>query len=384
VSVYGINDSDCFIFGEERKGMKNVSNKFFVSLLTGVLAVSVLAGCQAKEDNNDNSEESVAAASLNELDVDKYVTLGTYNGLEVTLDPITVEDAEVEELMQSAFQNSVTAQVGGITDRAVEMGDTINLDYSGKRDGEVFDGGTAAGQSLGIGSGSFIPGFEEGLVGVMPGETVDVPLNFPEDYWNEDLAGAEVVFTCTVNFIYPTEITDEIVAAMAIEGVSDTEGFRQYVYDYLYSVAESQRATEEESAVLQAFVEGCTFEELPEGLIAEYEDLTRENVEYQASYYGMDGETFISTYYGQTLDEFVAEQAVISLQQDVALQAVANRENLAVSDEELNSNLLEYATQSGLETVEDLIGERSPELYRNYFMTENVLQFLIDNAVVSE
>ncbi len=112
--------------------------------------------------------------------------------------------------------------------------------------------------------------------------------------------------------------------------------------------------------------------------------MTKENIERQASQYGMDAESFVSTYYYQTLDEFVKAQGLESLKQDIALQAVANLENLNVDDEELNNNLLEYATQSGIETVEEFIGDTPLEMYRAYFMTENVLNFLTDNAVISE
>ncbi len=354
--------------------MKKNRHKKIVNIMAGAAMTLLLVGCGASD----------ADKELKDMNVDKYVSLGTYKGLEISVDPVVVDDAQVDSLMQSAVQSYISADNGGITDRAVAMGDTINLDYSGKRDGVAFDGGTAQNQSLGIGSGSFIPGFEEGLVDVMPGETVDVPLSFPEDYWNEDLAGAEVVFTVTVNYIYPEEVPEDVIASMEIEGVTNAAEFRQYVYDYLYDTAENNRKVQMENTVLAQFIDGCVFQEFPDKLVKKYEDLTKENIERQASQYGMDAESFVSTYYYQTLDEFVKAQGLESLKQDIALQAVANLENLNVDDEELNNNLLEYATQSGIETVEEFIGDTPLEMYRAYFMTENVLNFLTDNAVISE
>ena len=347
--------------------------KKIVSIAAALMAVGMLAGCGSAD----------AAKELKDMNVEKYVTLGEYKGLEVTVDPVSVDESEVESLMTSAYSNYVTAENGGIVDRAVATGDTVNIDYVGTKDGVAFDGGTASGYNLTIGSGKFIDGFEDGLVGVMPGETVELNLTFPESYGNADLAGQPVIFTVTVNFIIPTDMQDAVVAAMGIEDVDTVEGLRQYAYDYLYSSAEYNYTTSVENAVLNAFISSCVFEEIPQSIVDKYAEMAKNGVTQQAQSYGMDMDTFVSTFYGMTSDEFLEEYSREASRQDIALQAVANKENLNMSDEELNTALQEYAANAGYNTVEEFIGEESIETYRDYLMCEKVLDFLIENAVIN-
>ena len=347
---------------------KKIANMILILMTAGMLA-----GCGSPD----------AAEELKDMDVDKYVTLGEYKGLEVTVDPISVDESEVDSLVSSAYSSYVTVENGGIVDRAVAVGDTVNIDYVGKKDDVAFDGGTASGYNLTIGSGRFIDGFEDGLVGVMPGETVDLNLTFPESYYNADLAGQPVVFTVTVNFIVPTDMQDAVVATMGIEGVDTVEGLRQYAYDYLYSNAEYNYTTSVESAVLNAFMNSCIFEEIPQSIIDRYEEMARNGITQQAESYGVDAETFVSYYYGMTLDEFLEEYSRQASRQDIALQAVANKENLNMTDEELNTALQEYAANAGYDTVEEFIGEESVETYRDYLTCEKALDFLIENAVIN-
>lgn len=342
--------------------------------LTVLLTAGMLAGCGS----------SGAGSSLGGIRTDRYVTLGEYKGLQVSVDPIVVEDSEVEELVSSAYSSYLTAETGGITDRAVEVGDTVNIDYEGKQDGVAFDRGTAQGDTLTIGSDSFIDGFEDGLVGVMPGETVDLNLKFPENYGG-DMAGQEVVFTVTVNFIVPEQMEDTVVAAMGIDGVDTVEGLRQYAYDYLYSRYLESYSTELENAVLDAFMNSCVFKkDPPKSVVEKYEDMAREGITQQAESYGMEAEDFVRYYYdGKDLETFLQEYSAEAARQDIALQAVANRENLTMDDGELDATLQEYAANAGYDTVEEFMGTNTKEDYRDYLVCERTLQFLIENAVVN-
>ena len=138
--------------------------------------------------------------------------LAEYKGLEYSKVDTEATDAEIEDRVKSFLSNYPEK----ITDRAVKKGDTVNIDFEGKKDGVAFDGGTAKGFDLTIGSNSFIPGFEDGLIGKKPGETVDLNLKFPDDYKSEELKGAKVVFTVKINYIVgeaPKELTDELVKA---------------------------------------------------------------------------------------------------------------------------------------------------------------------------
>lgn len=347
--------------------------KKLVSVLTAILAVGLLSGCGAKN-----------STVLKDMEVDKYVTVGDYKGLQISVAPAKVDETTLAAEVNSIYMNYVTADNGGITDRAVEVGDTVNIDYEGKKDGVAFDGGTAASQSLTIGSGQFIDGFEDGLVGVMPGETVDLNLTFPEAYGNADLAGQAVVFTVTVNFILPTELDDAVVAAMGIAEVTNVEELQQYAYDYLYAEAEYYREAEVQNAVMDAFMKNCTFKEVPEALVEKYENASRENITATAAGYGVDADTFTNLVYQMDMETFISTYSSEAVKQDIAIQWVANNENLNISDEELDTMLLEQAQSYGLSTIEEFIGEASKEDYREYFLYDKVLGFLVENAVVSE
>ena len=157
-----------------------------------------------------------------DYDVESLVKLGDYKGLTYTETDTSVSDEEVESQINSTLTAHATPEQ--IKDRAVEDGDTVNIDYEGKIDGETFEGGTASGASLTIGSDSFIDGFEDGLIGVKPGEKKTLNLKFPDDYkTNPDLAGKAVVFDVTVNYIegddIVPELTDDFVRGLSITDV---------------------------------------------------------------------------------------------------------------------------------------------------------------------
>lgn len=355
--------------------------KKLFAVLVSILAIGTLAGCGKSED-----------ITLKDMDVDKYVTLGEYKGLEVVMDPISVDEEELEYYMNDFYISGLAYITGmeiddGITDRAVELGDTVYIDYVGKKDDVAFEGGTAEGYYLNIGSDQFIDGFEDGLVGVMPGETVDLNLTFPESYSNTELAGADVVFTVTVNYIHPEGYKDELIQAFtSVVGMSDitnTEEMRQYIYDYLYNSRQEEYEYYLSQEVMNAFMAICEFNDIPQELVEKYENAARTSVESGAESYGLDADTYSQYYYGCTLDELI-ESIPETVKEDIALQAVANRENLNISDEELNETLLSYAQSYGYSTVEEYVGDNSLEDYREYFMMNKVLTFLTDNAVIKE
>lgn len=346
--------------------------KKLLSIMALCLTTALLAGCGGND-----------TVVLKDMDVEKYVTLGEYKGIAVNVASPTVNDAELEGLMMSVYQGNITAE-NGIKDRAIAVGDTANIDYVGKKDGVAFDGGTASGYNLGIGSGQFIDGFEEGLVGVKPGETVDLNLTFPENYGSADLAGQAVVFTVTVNYIIPTEMDNTVIAGMGIEGVTNEEEFRQYCYDYLYSVAEQDYQYYVQNAVMEAFMTGNTIKEMPDNLIEKYETVTRDNIQTTAASYGTDPDTFTNYYYGMDFESFIADYCTEAARQDMAMQAVANAENLNISDEELDEMLLSNAQAAGYSTIEEYIGTSTKEDYREYFLFEKVLNYLVENAVITE
>lgn len=359
-----------------------------LGLLAAILSVCMLAGCGAKDTGDGTgaaTDAGTESTALKDMDVDKYVTLGEYKGLAVSVDTVEVDEDEWDTLVNNVYYGNITAENGGIMDRAVETGDTVNIDYEGKKDGVAFDGGTAQGYDLTIGSGNFIAGFEDGLIGVMPGETVDLDLTFPENYGNSDLAGQAVVFTVTVNYIQPAqdgEFSDEVISNFGIDGVTNEEELRQYAYDYLNENAQQNYETNVQQAVMDAFMANNTFTSVPEALVQKYSDAAESSITSMASA-GVDADTFTQYYYGQDLATFLSTYAEQSAKQDIALQAVANKENLNISDEELDQMLQDRATAAGYDTTSEYIGETSREDYREYFLYDKVLDYLVENAQIT-
>ncbi|MGN1148085.1 MAG: trigger factor [Lachnospiraceae bacterium] len=384
-------------------------------VLSALLAASVLAGCgkeadtnpgettetviqttesaetgmQTTEDSGVQDTDAVESVYLRDVDVAQYLTLTSdYKGLPLMVSPKAEVTAEsVASLALNAYNSSVTAENGGIIDRAVAVGDTINLDYAGKEDGVAFDGGTAAGQSLEIGSGSFIPGFEDGLVGVMPGETLDLDLIFPQDYFNADMAGKAVVFTVTVNFIYPSsreEMKDEIISAITAGEYATVDAFIDYCQEYLEYNADYEYQAAKENAVIAALEEIAEFESVPEGLVAKYAGNIQMSLDSQAAQYGVDADTFCLYFYQMDSASYIEQASEASARQAMVFQYIANEENLNVSDEELDESLQSFVEENGLGTVEELLASADKEEFREYFMFEKVADFVFENAQVAE
>lgn len=363
-----------------------------VLLLAAVLALSVLGGCgdQAQDQgtgtDGQSGEQSSAggadgqaeAVGLGEVKVEDYVTLGEYKGLAFEYAPkYEFDEAEVDEFTLSVYE---------VRDRAAQDGDTVNIDYEGKRDGVAFDGGTASGQELTLGSGQFIDGFEAGLIGVAPGETVDLELNFPDPYKpNPDMSGAAVVFTVTLNYIYSTQdtvMTDEGVAAMGSEDYATIQELKDFCRNYMTQVVENQYRSGMHDGVLKAVMEAAEVSQVPEGLLQTYSNRVLESLTYEAAQYGMDPATYMS-YYKMDLDAYVAANAQESAKQAMVMKYIADVENLNVSDEELETCLQTYAEENWT-TVEEVRAVNDHERLREYFMTNKVLDFLAENGTGTE
>ncbi len=377
--------------------------KGLVYLMTAVLAVGLFTACGDKNDaqppqatatpapeatgtdNTVTQDSNVERVVLKDLNTDEYVTLGDYKNIEVTMAGPGVDEAEWVSLYTQVYNELVTAE-DGIMDRAVENGDWVNIDYSGKKDGVAFDGGTAAAQLLEIGSGSFIAGFEEGLVGVMPGETVDLDLTFPDDYGNTELEGQAVVFTVTVNYIYPAEESwsDDVVVAAGDAEFATVEEMKQYVYDYLEEYNAYYYDVNLENAVVEAFLNQCEFKSVPVELVQSYKNDFTLTMTNEAAMYGIDADTLCYYYYGVDLNTFLTVYVEESAKQSLAFQAVANAENMNLTDEEFDARLLEIATAYGCTTIEEYIGANPKEGYRELFMLEDVVAFLVENATVKQ
>ncbi len=343
--------------------------KKITCILAVLMAAGLLLGCGRDREEN----------ALRDLKTDAYVTLGDYRNLSVNVNPVTVTDAERDLNVMEAYTRFATLENSGITDRAAADGDTVNIDYVGKKDGVAFEGGTASGAFLMLGSDSYIDGFEDGLVGVQPGETVDLELAFPENYGNRDLAGQAVTFTVTVNYI--VELRDGVAAAMGLENVSTVAELQQYVYDQIYADKEVDYEDSLKNAIILELFEQCSFDKLPEAVLENNKEYVS-GVVNSAAAYGLDADTYTNTFFGMDAETYINDYAELLTKQDLVLQAIANREELNVSDKELDSVLEQYAKDAGAETVEDYLGDNSAEEYRNAIMMEKVMDFLMENTKI--
>ena len=367
-------------------------------LVAGLIGLQLI-GCsnENKETTEDTqvTENTQAAGKessmiyFDEIDVENNVTLGDYKGIEVVNSAAEVSDEEVEAYIE--YMMSMYSDLEEVTDRdVVENGDVANIDYEGKKDGVAFEGGTAAGYDLAIGSGAFIPGFEEGLVGVKKGETVDIPLTFPENYHAADLAGAEVVFTVTVNGIYQevtSEFNDEFVEGLGIENVTTTEEYRAYLKSMMEESYAEQAKQDVEFQVISIVTENAQVKEVAQGLIDKFYEINMSNMSYQASMYGMDVESFVSAYYGMDAETFEAETVAAaeeSAKQAMVCLKIAAQENITVSEVEMNAAMEENYAAYGHASVEEFKSTVDLQEYKDSLLLTKIVDFLVENATITE
>ena len=344
--------------------------------------------------------DNLETMTLGEITASDYVTLGEYTGVTAEATLAEVTDQDVEDYLAN-IKASVPPMVE-VTDRAVEDGDTVDIDYVGKYADtlEAFDGGTAEGASLVIGSGSYIDGFESGLIGVNIGETVDLDLTFPEDYGATDLAGKAVVFTVTVNGISveADEVTDEWAAGLGIEDVSSLDELRAYAKETLEEEAQENYDSVVESAVLQAVYDNSTFTSMPEKLVNRYMQQQYQMMQYRATmyayYYGysLTAADLASMYmqnegFDGTIDDYIRSISEDMTQQYVMFQAIADEQNITISDEDIDEYLksaYESASSTAFSSYEEYKASLDLEVYREGLMAEAVVDYLIENANVVE
>lgn len=337
---------------------------------------------QNTDETEDAQEEGPTTSELMaEIDVAKCVTLGEYKGITVkkTIEPVTDEDVEKE--IQTALEDYPVE----VNNRSVQEGDTVDIDYVGRIDGEEFEGGSDQGALLKIGSGQFIEGFEDGLIGASKGETRVLELTFPDNY-TEDLAGKAVEFTVTVNAIKEPleEPNDEWVAAN-IEGYYTVDEYKAGIRS---EQEENNKQTAEEQMRYTAWttvVDGCTINEYPDTLVEMGKKLYTQQAETYAKYAGMELKQFIESS-GITQEEFDAnaeEYGKDVAAQSLVNQAICNAEGYAIGDdaykEALNNMLTEYGC-----TEEELISAYGQDNVEQSIMMNRVIQLILDNAVVEE
>lgn len=368
-----------------------MKKKLLAAFLAAAMVLSLTA-CGDKDDKEDTKNNAdVDTFVLSEENLDSYITLNDdYDVFNVEIEPIEVTDSDINSQIDNLILDKAASseKLQTLVNRAVEDGDTVIIDYVGTKDGVAFEGGTSySSTDLTIGSGSFIPGFEDGLIGVNPGETVTLDLTFPEDYnGSAELAGQAVQFEVTVHYILPTyaDITEDVVADL-YEGQSTIAGLREQVSKDIY---DSVYASSVEYAVVEMLETKCTYaEELPEYLKQVSYDNIMTNLETYASYYGMNLENYVYLSYYQDLETFQSqtawELAEYNTKYLLFCQAYANEKDLKVTEEELDTQMESYAAYYGFASVEEGFTEEEIDSIKNTMMNIKVLDYIIANANVT-
>lgn len=320
------------------------------------------------------------------------VTLGQYKGLTYTAKATEVTDEEVEKSVQNFI--TTNKKLALITDRTVvEDGDVVNIDYKGLMNGEEFEGGSDEGFDLTIGSGSFIPGFEEGLIGATAGEKVTLDIAFPDLYpTNPDFAGKPVTFEVTVNYLqqYETpEFNDELVSANS--DYKTTDEFREGVRAELKAEKESEAEQQKQADVVSKALANATFnKDLTEEILR---TKTNTIAQYDSQYasYGVTAASFFEYVYGMSaeqFDEYMQAQATTDVQYQYLLSAIVEAEGFEATTEEVNELINEMITYFGYESEEQLISdiEKGSGVKAKVYFAENVklqkaTELLFDSAV---
>ena len=317
-----------------------------------------------------------------EVAVKPEVTLGEYKGVEVEKSDVEVTEEDINKEVDKERENN--SRTIDVDDRAVENGDIIKLDFDGSVDGVPFEGGKAENYTLTIGSGSFIPGFEDQLIGTKIGEEKDVTVTFPEDYHEKSLAGKEAVFKCKVNAISVKELP-EADDEFASE-VSEFETLAEYKEDIKKKLTEKKekaaRAKKEAQAIEKA-VENATME-IPDAMIdtqvqSMMEDFARRmqsqglSLEQYFQFTGMDA---------KKMHDQMKPEALKRIQNSLVLEAVAKAENIEISDEKVDEEIAKMAEayKMEVEKLKDLIGESEKDQMKKDLAVQAAADLIADAA----
>ena len=314
------------------------------------------------------------------------VTLGEYKGLEVEVPSAEVTEEEIQaEVEKEREKNS---RVIDVDDRAVENGDMVKLDFEGFTDGEAFEGGKGENYDLTIGSGSFIPGFEEQLVGAKIGEEMEVNVTFPEEYHSKELAGKPAVFKCTVHQINVKELpeADDEFA----QEVSEFDTMEEYKADIKKNLAEKKekeaKAAREAAAVEKAVANAQM--EIPdpmvEGQVRQMADDFARRIQSQGltveQYFQFTGMT------AEKLFDQMRPDALKRIQNSLVLEAIAQAEDIQISDERLEEELVKMAEayKMELDKLKEALGDYEKENMKKDLAIQEAVKLIAEAAAVKE
>ncbi|MEG1779954.1 MAG: trigger factor [Clostridium sp.] len=350
-----------------------------VMLLTGCSGKSKTETATASDAQTETTQAETTAGETEPYVAEGSIKLGDYKKIPVNVMKVEVTDEEVDAQIQRILDSNPSYMD---VDRAAKDGDTVNIDYKGLLDGKAFDGGTAEGSDLVLGSNSFIDGFESGLVGTKKGDKKDLKLTFPAEYQNTDLAGKEVVFQVTVNAVKEKTmpvLNDEFVLKVSPED-KNVATFKQSQKDSIMEQKKYQMESQRNFDILDAIIAKSEIVCATADVDKEY-DKQIQMYTSQASMYGMDLAGLASAY---GMDEAGFKNEIRTMAKEAAKQRmvfdeIGKKEKITVND----ADLTELAKQNKYDDSAALIEAYGEEEVNDAAMSQKIMDFLVANAVVT-
>lgn len=311
------------------------------------------------------------------------VKLGKYKGIEIKKIEYNVTDEDINhELGHMQEHNS---RLISIEDRPVESGDIATIDFEGFADGKAFDGGKAEGHELEIGSNTFIPGFEDQVIGMKIDEEKDIQVKFPDEYFSKELAGKDATFKVKLHEIKKKELPElDDEFAKDVSEFDTLKELKASIQEKQQKQNDEKAKYETQEAVMKAVCEGIKVE-IPSGMVETEIDNMLKDIEQRLSYQGLKLEQYLQMM-GKTEEEMRKEyepQAIEGIKSRLALQAVIKAEKIEATDEEIDEKLKEMAKNYGKENDEEFLKN---ENVRNYLKeglaSEKAIDFLVENAKI--
>lgn len=320
------------------------------------------------------------------LDWSEYLEVGDYKGVEAEAVSVEVEKADIADEINAALE-AATENVELKKGDTIKEKDTVTIDYTGKVNGKTFDGGSAEDYQLKIGSGTFIDGFEEGLVGREVGEKgIKLDLAFPPDYSNESLQGKDVEFTVKIKSATrpeQPEFNDEFAQSQG--DYKTTEEYEKAVEKNVYNEKKKEADSSQQTEIWSQVLEDTKVKKYPQDMVDHYVECFDEQIDYYAEQYGTDRDTIISQYYGVSSEKELKKQlkdyAKVLVKQEMLIEYIAEKENISYTKEEAESLQSNIEAQGyDEESVERETGRNMDEYVHIELLYEKVLEYLQDNA----
>lgn len=360
--------------------LKSKTIKIALIALSLVCFTAVLAACA-------ESDPSVGSDIPYDYDLSSFVELGQYKNIELEAQaPLIVTDEEIQIEIDNMMQYYKTAEY--VSEGTLAEGDIVNMDFVGRIDNEEFAGGTAEDYDLQLGSGMFIAGFEDAMVGHEVGETFIIPLTFPSDYHQETLAGKDVEFEVTVNSIvlyHDQELTDEFVAEN-LDGFSSIADLKENIRN---SLLESKTYEQQNMRMNEAWlivVDNAKIKRYPQGEIDRYINEVNELYANEAKNYDLTVPELINEMHsGMTMDQFNEDLRVNAenyITEELIIRAIVKAENIEITDDEYTALLQVYVDNmynvNSIQELEDMYGKDN---LISSLLWDKVLELIVDNAV---